>query len=170
MVALLPAPSRADARPRPDDLPHSAPGPLRRRSMTALQGGAVRDRLSVGREVGTPNSGPEARKGRFMNRRDFLRSAGVVSATFAFPKTARLFAEDSAPDSWRTFEVMTRVEVLKPSGPTLIWLPAALIRETPYQKTLANQFSAEGGNAEMVELKADALGIVAEEYAAGAPA
>ena len=103
-----------------------------------------------------------------MNRRDFLRSAGVVSATLAFPKAERLFALGETPGGeWRTFEVTTRVEVLKPSGPTLVWLPAALIRETPYQKTLANQFSAEGGTAEMVEQKADALGIIAAKYPAG---
>src|ERR1700682_5247967 len=103
-----------------------------------------------------------------MNRRDFLRTAGVVSASLAFPKTARMFAEDAGSDAWRTFEVTTRVEVLKPSGPTRVWRPAALIRETPYQKTLANKFSAEGGAAEMVEHKNDALGIIAAKYPAGA--
>ena len=101
-----------------------------------------------------------------MNRRDFLRSAGVVSASLAFP-TRRLFAQGPAGDNWRTFEVTTRAEVLKSSGTTLVWLPAALIRETPYQKTLANKFSAEGGTAEIVENKADALGIIAAKYPAG---
>ncbi|PYQ67715.1 MAG: hypothetical protein DMF54_03365 [Acidobacteria bacterium] len=55
-----------------------------------------------------------------MDRRDFLKSAGVVSATLALPKTGRLFALDEPSGGWRTFEVTTRVEVLKPSGPTLI--------------------------------------------------
>jgi transglutaminase-like putative cysteine protease len=72
------------------------------------------------------------------------------------------------PPGWRTFEVTTRVEVLKPSGPTLVWLPAALIRDTPYQKTLANTFQADGGTAELVEHKTDALGIVAAKYPANA--
>src|ERR1700688_3306658 len=102
-----------------------------------------------------------------MHRRDFLRSAGVVSASLAFPQAAALFALGETP-GWRTFEVTTRVEVLKPSGATLVWLPAALIRETAYQKTLANDFRAEGGSAEIVERKADALGIVAAKYPAGA--
>jgi len=101
-----------------------------------------------------------------MHRRDFLRSAGVVSASLAFPKAARLFALGETP-GWRTFEVTTRVEVLKPSGTTLVWLPAALIRETPYQKTFANDFRAEGGTAEIVERKADALGIVSAKFPAG---
>ncbi len=102
-----------------------------------------------------------------MHRRDFLRSAGVVSASLAFPKAARLFALGEAPGGWRTFEVTTRVEVLKTSGATLVWLPAALIRETAYQKTLANDFRAEGGTAEIVERKADALGIVVAKFPAG---
>jgi len=70
--------------------------------------------------------------------------------------------------SWRTFEVTTRVEVLKPAGATRIWLPAALVGETPFQKTLANTFDVEGGTANMIESKADSLGIVTAEVPAGA--
>jgi transglutaminase-like putative cysteine protease len=102
-----------------------------------------------------------------VNRRSFLWSAGVASASLAVPRTARLFALGEASGGWRTFEVTTRVEVLKFSGPTLVWLPAALIRETPFQRTLANDFHAEGGTAELVENKADALGIVAARFPAG---
>jgi len=102
-----------------------------------------------------------------MNRRDFLCSVGVASASLALPKTARLFAESATPSRWRTFEVTTRAEVVASSGTTRVWLPAALMGETPFQRTLANHFSAEGGIAKMVEGKADALGIVAAEFPAG---
>jgi transglutaminase-like putative cysteine protease len=102
-----------------------------------------------------------------MNRRDFLRSAGVAGASLVLPKTAPLFAETAALGGWRTFEVTTRVEVLASSGATRVWLPAALLKETPYQRTLANRFSAEGGTARMVESEADALGIIAAEFPAG---
>jgi transglutaminase-like putative cysteine protease len=103
-----------------------------------------------------------------MNRRDFLRSAGLMSAGLAFSKAERLFALDTTPADWRTFEVTTRVEVLKLSGTTRIWLPAALIGQTPFQKTLANTFNAEGGNAKLVQSQADSLGIIAAEFPAGA--
>jgi transglutaminase-like putative cysteine protease len=103
-----------------------------------------------------------------MNRRNFLRSAGVASASLALPRTARLFALGETSGGWRTFEVTTRVEVLKSRGPTLVWLPAALIRETPFQKTLANDFHADGGTAELVVAsKADALGIVTAKFPDG---
>ena len=104
-----------------------------------------------------------------MNRRDFLRSTGVVSASLALPRAARpLFALSEMPGGWRTFEVTTRVELLKFSGATNVWLPAALIRETPFQKTLANDFRADGGSAELaVDSKEDALGIIAAKFPSG---
>jgi transglutaminase-like putative cysteine protease len=102
-----------------------------------------------------------------MNRRNFLQSGSIVSVSLAFAKAGRLFSEVTALDRWRTFQVTTRVEVLKTSGKTRVWLPAALISETPFQKTLANTFSCEGGTAKMVESKGDALGIVAAEFPSG---
>lgn len=90
-----------------------------------------------------------------MNRRDFLRSAGA-----ALPAAKYLLAEDST--TWRTFEITTRVEILKSSGPTRVWLPAALTRETPFQKTLSNTFDSQ--TARIVEAKADGLGIVTAEF------
>jgi transglutaminase-like putative cysteine protease len=102
----------------------------------------------------------------FVNRRDFLRSAGAISTSLGLPK-ASLFAEDASSASWRTFEVTTRVEVLKPSDATRVWLPAALIRKTSFQETFSNTFSASGVEARMFESKADGLGIIAAEFPAG---
>ncbi len=102
-----------------------------------------------------------------MNRRDFLRSAGFASAALAIPGSARLFAENSAPGGWRTFELTTRVEVSASSAATRVWLPAALLADTPYQRTLSNHFQAEGGSAKLIERPGDALGIVTAEFPAG---
>ncbi|MGB8522174.1 MAG: transglutaminase-like domain-containing protein [Candidatus Acidiferrales bacterium] len=103
-----------------------------------------------------------------MKRRDFLRSTGIFSASLAFAKGGRIFAVDTTVERWRTFEVTTRVEVLKTSGTTRIWLPAALITETPFQKTLSATFHPEGGTAKMTEDTPDALGIIAAEFPSGA--
>jgi len=91
----------------------------------------------------------------------------MVSASLALPKSARLLALGDPRGAWRTFEVTASVEVLNPSGTTRVWLPAALLRDTVFQKTLANDFRAEGGKVELVENKADALGIVAATFPAG---
>ena len=104
-----------------------------------------------------------------MNRRNFLQSTGALCAGWAVTKAIPMFADASnAMGSWRTFEVVTRVEVLKPNGVTHIWLPAALIRDTPFQRTRANKFSAVGGSAKFTKDKANALGMVAAPYPANA--
>jgi hypothetical protein len=46
-------------------------------------------------------------------------------------------------------------------------VPAALISETPFQKTFSNAFNCEGGTAMAVESKTDGLGIIAAEFLAG---
>ena len=102
-----------------------------------------------------------------MNRREFLTYTSGAAVSVTLSGVDQAFALDSMPTDWREFEVTTRVEVLKPSGPTCVWLPAALLGTTEFQRTLANDFKAEGGEAKLVENRADALGMVVAEFPAG---
>lgn len=61
----------------------------------------------------------------------------------------------------------TTVSVLRPSGTTRVWLPAALVTETPYQRTLSNDYSAPAGRARLDVSAADGLGMVCAEFPAG---
>jgi len=100
-----------------------------------------------------------------MKRRSFLRSA--VSGSFLFRNVGYPLAEAAPSEHWRTFEVTTRVEILRPSGTTRVWLPGALQRNTPFQRTLSNKVTAPGGTSRIVERSADGLAIVAAEFPAG---
>src|SRR5579884_1535993 len=102
-----------------------------------------------------------------MNRRDFLRFAATVPAGLVIPWPLGLRADTTPSDSWRTFELQTRVEVLKPAGTTRVWVPTPLMTRTPFQRTLSNEFHAEGGAARIVESDADGLGLTAAEFPAG---
>ena len=85
-----------------------------------------------------------------MNRRRFLRSKFAQSA-LAGLSAGRCLSWRISPSSneWRTFEVITRVELLKPVGVSHIWLPVPLIRDTSYQKTISDRFKAEMGNGKV---------------------
>src|SRR6266536_6580746 len=114
-----------------------------------------------------------------MERRDFLRHAGLISAGLALPGRSRLLASTqvasspassgaaAAPAGWRTFEVTTHVEVLQPSGRTRVWLPMPLTVDTPYQKALGNSFHVEGGTATSTNDPAFANGIACIEWPEG---
>src|SRR5262249_23311089 len=117
-------------------------------------------------EAGGRGDGIRAGKSMSMNRRDFLRTAGVVSAGLAFPKSNGLFGETPSSGGWRTFEVTTRAEVLKPNGPTFVWLPAPLVNE-PFQKVLGNKFTAEEGGANLLHHQPDCVATVAGKFPSG---
>jgi transglutaminase-like putative cysteine protease len=99
-----------------------------------------------------------------MNRRDFLRSTSLGFAGLSLSRAELSFAQHPPADDWRTFEVTTRAEVLRPAGETKVWLPAALIQNMPFQRTVSNRFSADGGKARMVENKQQGLGIVVAKF------
>lgn len=103
-----------------------------------------------------------------MNRRTFLRANGAFCAGFALTHATPLLADTLPSSQWRTFEIVTEVELLKPSGASHVWLPAALVRDTPYQRTLSNHFAAEDGTARLSKDRQNVLGIVSARFAADA--
>ncbi|MGH9523089.1 MAG: transglutaminase-like domain-containing protein [Terriglobales bacterium] len=103
-----------------------------------------------------------------MERRNFLKSAAFLGAGLALSRSAYLSAEPTpSAGPWRMFDVTTEVEVLRPAGVTQVWLPAALVQDTPYQQTHSNTFHAEGGAARIVKIEQQALGIVAATFPMG---
>jgi transglutaminase-like putative cysteine protease len=100
-----------------------------------------------------------------MNRRQFLRAAAIGSSGAL--TSIRPLATQHAASSWRTYELTTKVEILEPSGVSRVWLPAALVLPTPYQRTVANTFSVPGGTARLQRTNTDALGIVVAEFRPG---
>jgi transglutaminase-like putative cysteine protease len=79
-----------------------------------------------------------------MNRRGFLKSslAPVVFARSAWAQ----------PDGWRTFEIVTRVEIQEPAGITRAWLPLPLAGRETYQRVLTQRWR---GNAPVLRAMRD---------------
>ncbi|MBV9307282.1 MAG: transglutaminase domain-containing protein [Acidobacteriaceae bacterium] len=102
-----------------------------------------------------------------IHRRSFLQGAGVLATSFAVPTTRNFAAQDPTSSPWRTFEVTTRVEVLQPAGVTRLWIPVALRRDTPFQRTLATTFHGPGGSVRSFQNKTEALELIAAEFPAG---
>ncbi len=100
-----------------------------------------------------------------MDRRNFLRLAGTASAGLALPRAiSSAFAAD---DGWRTYEVVTQVEILKPEGATRVWLPALMPVDTPYQKFQDSRFDAPGGTATAGSVGPYGVAVVSAQWPAG---
>jgi transglutaminase-like putative cysteine protease len=100
-----------------------------------------------------------------MKRRDFVRCSGAVAGLGILDLRA-LFAQASESEPWRVFEITTRVEVLRPDGPTRVWLPTPLA-VAPYQKTLGDTYHAGGGSAVMIETNPDEPDILGASWDPG---
>ena len=76
-----------------------------------------------------------------MDRRDFLNASTAAAVSAVLPKAASA-ALGAAPDappvnsSWRTFEVVTDVEIWPQDIPAKVWLPLAMYGDTDYQRAL----------------------------------
>ena len=86
-------------------------------------------------------------------RRKFLQKSAAALATSALP--AINFAQTATPaasaerqfspqpGNWRTFEVTTRVDIIKPRGATRVWLPIPSVN-SDWQQSLESGFSSNG--------------------------
>jgi transglutaminase-like putative cysteine protease len=77
-----------------------------------------------------------------MNRRNFLQSstAAVLAPSLSFG-LAR------AEEGWRTFETVTRVEVIDAFGVARAWVPLPLEVDTSWHKTIGNAWSGNAAGA-----------------------
>ena len=95
-----------------------------------------------------------------MNRRTFLRTTTAMSGLAALsglPGVARVARGqhkefNPRPGTWRTYELTTRVEVLKPRGLTQVWIPVPAL-DADYQKPGDSRWS---GNARTTQLVTEA--------------
>ena len=70
-----------------------------------------------------------------MDRRLFLKAGAMAPAAAVLPKLAlaqQLPFNPRQAETWRTFEVTTRVEILFPEGATRVWLPVPSV-DSVYQ-------------------------------------
>ena len=93
----------------------------------------------------------------------------MISAGVALGWRKGLVAQEPVRDGWRTFEIVTRVEVLEPSGPTKVWLPTPLA-SAPYQKVMGETHRAGNGHVVMVDKDPNEPGMLAASWDAGEPA
>jgi transglutaminase-like putative cysteine protease len=88
-----------------------------------------------------------------MERRAFLdgglKLAAAAAATgLKWPLHAAAVAAP-ATASWCTFEVVTRVELADPSGPTRVWVPLPLVPDTDYHRTVDRTWTGNAARAEI---------------------
>ena len=113
-----------------------------------------------------------------ISRRSLIQTAGAASVGLITPGLSRLaraatsisnHTSKSAANegTWRTFEITTRVTVLKPSGETRVWSPAVMTNALPFQRSLSNTVGTTGGTATIDTNAENSLAIAYSEFPTG---
>ena len=87
-------------------------------------------------------------------RRSFLKNSAAAALAAALPSLTFAQTPAAAPaparsnfapqsGAWRTFDVTTRVDIVKPNGVTRVWLPIPSVN-SDYQHSLDNSFFSNG--------------------------
>ena len=97
-----------------------------------------------------------------MNRRRFLKTSSAAAAAAALPWTGAL-----AREGWRTYEIVSRVEVLAPRGVSRAWVPLPLSDDTSWHKAVGNGWSGNAAQARIVSDGKYGVGMLYAEWGAG---
>jgi transglutaminase-like putative cysteine protease len=78
-----------------------------------------------------------------MNRREFLRTGVAISTAAAWPcaNAAKPSGAISTGHGWRTFEVVSRIEIADAAGVTRAWLPLPSVEEPVWVRNQGNLWS-----------------------------
>ena len=103
-----------------------------------------------------------------MNRRDFIKSGLTVSAGLALGGIPTLRDPAYGSDGkWRTFEVITRLEVTDPVGAVRAWVPVPLTTPTDYFKREPDSWSGNYKTVRAVTYDKYGTGMVYADWPAG---
>jgi transglutaminase-like putative cysteine protease len=108
-------------------------------------------------------------------RRSFLKNSAAAAFAAALPSLhfAQAPAAAAAPTrsnfapqsgAWRTFDVTTRVDIVKADGVTKVWLPIPSVN-SDYQRSMDNSFFSNG-SAKMMQDGQDGAKMLYAEFAA----
>lgn len=80
-----------------------------------------------------------------INRRALLKAGMALSAATALPGAARAGgAFDPQPGAWRSFQIVTRVDIADGGGERQAWIPVPAINERDWFKSLGSDWTSNG--------------------------
>jgi transglutaminase-like putative cysteine protease len=86
-----------------------------------------------------------------VNRRDVLKAGAAFSALAAFPGWPARADFAPRPGNWRNFELLTRVEIAKPTGLSQAWIPLPAFSEPTWFKPGGSTWTTNAKTAEIAK-------------------
>ena len=103
-----------------------------------------------------------------MHRRGFLQTGAAVAAAAMLPRTASAAgAFNPAPQAWRNFQVVTRLEIANQAGRLQAWIPVPSVNEDAWFRSLDSTWTSNAKSAALVHDPASGAAFVHAEWSEG---
>jgi len=102
-----------------------------------------------------------------MERRNVLKAGVAAAATSLLPASAFAAPFAPAPDKWRGYEIVTRIEPKQARGATRAWVPLPSIAATDWIKPLGDDWKIAGGTATAHRVAPYGVKILMAEWGTG---
>ncbi|MCC6947616.1 MAG: transglutaminase domain-containing protein [Bradyrhizobiaceae bacterium] len=87
-----------------------------------------------------------------MDRRDFLKGTAAVSLAAALPRAASAHAVFAPkPGAWRSFDLITRIEIDKPQGKMQAWVPLPSVNEPEWFRSGESKWTSNAASVTRVK-------------------
>ncbi|CDM62035.1 twin-arginine translocation signal domain-containing protein [Rhizobium favelukesii] len=97
-----------------------------------------------------------------ISRRELLKAAAALSAMAGLPKIAFAnMAFAPRPSTWRTFEITTRVELLRADSAARAWIPLPVLRAGDWNRPGDITWTTNAASARIVRDDAGRQGSIA---------
>src|SRR4030095_10408049 len=79
-----------------------------------------------------------------MQRRKFLQATLAAPLVTVVPAAMRQALADAHAEGWRPYEIVTKIEILNPSGVSRVWVPLPLASKTSWHNPIGNNWTGNG--------------------------
>src|SRR5690606_32936261 len=106
---------------------------------------------------------------RMTSRREFLAgSAALAAAAWTMPGFARAAVKfDPQPGQWRSFNIVTRIELPETNAAAQVWVPLPSLREWAWMRPVGDSWTGNADTAEIVMDPKHRARLVHARFAAG---
>jgi transglutaminase-like putative cysteine protease len=81
----------------------------------------------------------------YIARRDFLKAGAALPFVMEMPNLARADVNfGPTPGTWRNFQIVTRLEIAKPTGNTQAWVPLPSVNQKAWIKSDGSDWTTNG--------------------------
>jgi transglutaminase-like putative cysteine protease len=98
-----------------------------------------------------------------LHRRDFIKAGAALSIVGALPRGASAEAVFAPkPSGWRTYQIVTKLEIAKPEGQVQAWIPVPSVNEAEWFRSSDNAWTTNGKASLKRDPKYNAAFVLAE--------